>query len=718
MKKIKSKRYIMAFINTSVQQGFPYYGGGQVQNPANVIVAKFDPSNNATGNLPGTVWINTVTPAGWICTQNSGINGVVVWQKFGVNTGTVGFLEGDFGGVIGPTGGGVIFLEGTPNEIITTGGLGNEIGFGLSNSLIAPGSLEVTTNLVVDGSGISSIGTSNAATTINIANGTGGNTVSINNGANTSANITNINSTTSASSNTVNVLAGAYTGGTQTYNLMSGAGSGSTRAINIGTGASQAVLTIGNVTGNTGIAMSVGTGNFSLTGVTTSTIAIGTSLTTGTITIGGATQTGAITLGQGNSGSIVGIANGTGANAITIGNGANGSAQTVSISSGNSAANSTVNILAGAPSAGTQTFNLFSGTATGGTQVANICTGASANTLNLGNIISTSGIVMLVGSGNFSLNGVAGSTYAIGAATTSGTITIGGTAQSTGTITLGSSSATSTVAIAAGAGANTVSINNAASNANACIVNILSGATPGQAQTLNLMNGVISTNNAQALNVMTGTYTTGSQTVNLITGTPSGGTQAVNILSGTSTGGTQTITAGNIAQAANTVSILSGSAGGLTFTSGTASNTLFQAGGTYWGRQTNTAPAAGYIGEQLITTVTSGAAVTMTTSTTVYNIATINLTGGCWDVSGCIVINGTVQTLNQAGISTATNTLGTLGLSCGSTTATAGASAPVGVQTPVFRVNLSSTTSYYINAASTFGGSATGYGTIRAVRVS
>ena len=43
---------------------------------------------------------------------------------------------------------------------------------------------------------------------------------------------------------------------------------------------------------------------------------------------------------------------------------------------------------------------------------------------------------MYVGSGNFVLDGVAASTYSIGASTTTGTIFIGGTAQ-TGSITLG-----------------------------------------------------------------------------------------------------------------------------------------------------------------------------------------------------------------------------------------------------------------------------------------
>ncbi len=695
----------MALTNTSPKQSFPYYGGGAVANPANVVVATINPSNSATANAVGTIWINKTTPAGWVCTQNTGINGAVTWDQFGLNTGTVGFLQGDSGGLIGPTGGGAILITGTAGQIISTGNaLTNDITLSLADPFVTIGNMTVTGTLTVQGSGTSAIGTSNTATTVTLASGTGGNTVSINNGANTGANTTNISSGATGANSHVNILTGVNTGGAHDVNILTGASSGSTDTVNIATGASAKTVTIGNVSGASAVAILVGTGNFSLTGTTISTITIGTGLTTGTTLIGGTAQTGNITLGSSS-----------GTNSVLIGNGAG--ATTVSLANATTTANATVNVMTSAMSNGTQAFNLFTGTATGGTQTTNINTGSSASTVNIGNVTSTSGIAMLVGSGNFSLNGVAGSTYAIGAATTTGTITIGGTAQSTGTITLGSSSATSTVAIAAGAGTNTVSINNAASNSNACVVNILSGATPGQAQTLNVMNGIISTNNAQAMNVMTGTYTTGSQTVNLITGTPSGGTQAVNILSGTSSGGTQTLTAGNIAQAANAIALLSGSTGGITFTAGTSSMVLKQAGGTFWGTQGNTAPAAGYIGEQLLTTVTAGAAVTMTTSTTVYNLATVNLTAGCWDVTGCAIINGTLQTLNQASISTATNTLGALAVAAGSTSASANTSVPVGVQTPVFRVNLSSTTSYYLTAASTFAGSATGYGTIRAVRV-
>ena len=85
-----------------------------------------------------------------------------------------------------------------------------------------------------------------------------------------------------------------------------------TNAINIGTVTSTGrVTTIGNTTGASGIAENVGTGNYVLsgatssnvtvgTGITTGAITVGAPLTTGTITIGGTAETGTITLGSSN----------------------------------------------------------------------------------------------------------------------------------------------------------------------------------------------------------------------------------------------------------------------------------------------------------------------------------------------------------------------------------------------------------------------------------
>lgn len=110
--------------------------------------------------------------------------------------------------------------------------------------------------------------------------------------------------------------------------------------------------------------------------------------------------------------------------------------------------------------------------ATAASTVNSFGTGSGAvNTI--GSAAGASGTTISVGTGNFSLDGVAGSIYTIGASTTTGTVAVGGSAQ-TGTITLGSSSGTNIVAIGAGTGATTVNIAGGATNAKA--VNIANGA--------------------------------------------------------------------------------------------------------------------------------------------------------------------------------------------------------------------------------------------------
>lgn len=101
---------------------------------------------------------------------------------------------------------------------------------------------------------------------------------------------------------------------------------------------------------------------------------------------------------------------------------------------------------------------------TSGSTAINIGTGTYTGTITLGNTSGAGALNLRAGSGNFTLDGVAGTTYTVGASTTSGTITIGGTAQ-TGLLTLGQSSGTNTVAIGSGTGTTTVQIATGATNA-------------------------------------------------------------------------------------------------------------------------------------------------------------------------------------------------------------------------------------------------------------
>lgn len=152
-----------------------------------------------------------------------------------------------------------------------------------------------------------------------------------------------------------------------------------------------------------------------------------------------------------------------------------------------------------------QTLNIGAGT---GGKTINIGNGAAANSITIGSTNTTSGITQRIGTGNFSLDGVAGSTYTIGASTTTGTITIGGTAQ-TGNITLGESSASQIVNIGTGAGASTVNIANGVGGNTIAIGN---GANTGT-QTINMANGASGA--ATTVNILSGTGTAGVATLNM-----------------------------------------------------------------------------------------------------------------------------------------------------------------------------------------------------------
>lgn len=110
----------------------------------------------------------------------------------------------------------------------------------------------------------------------------------------------------------------------------------------------------------------------------------------------------------------------------------------------------------------------------------NISTAASAQSVSIGNNTGATAIALEVGTGNFTLDGVGASTYGIGSATTTGTITLGGTAQS-GLLSIGDSSASLTIEIGDGEGATQIDIGGGGTAAND--INIAGGAV---ASTVNI----------------------------------------------------------------------------------------------------------------------------------------------------------------------------------------------------------------------------------------
>ena len=166
----------------------------------------------------------------------------------------------------------------------------------------------------------------------------------------------------------------------------------------------------------------------------------------------------------------------------------------------------------------------------------------------IGSATGAASLDLQAGTGNFTLDGAASTTYTIGATTTTGTYTLGGTAQ-TGTITLGDSSGINIVQIGSGEGATTVNIAGGATAAK--VVNIADGAvanlvTIGSvsgAASLDLLCGTGnftlegatgSTYDISSTGVNTGTVTiaagTGARIVNLATGGT--GVKTVNLATG------------------------------------------------------------------------------------------------------------------------------------------------------------------------------------------
>ena len=213
----------------------------------------------------------------------------------------------------------------------------------------------------------------------------------------------------SANSQIYNLLSGAATGGTQTINMFSGNSTGATQSFNLFTGTSAGAVNIG--TGGTGV-KTIAIGGDAANVITIAntqtggSLAFGAAMTTGTVTIGGTgLQTGTVSL-----------ASGTGAQTVAI--------------------------------------------ATGGTGVktVNIGTGAIGNVITIGTVSAAASLSLLVGTGNFSLDGAATSNYTIAPSTTSGTINIGGTNANTGTMTIAGGTGAQTLNVAASTGVKTLNL--------------------------------------------------------------------------------------------------------------------------------------------------------------------------------------------------------------------------------------------------------------------
>jgi hypothetical protein len=150
--------------------------------------------------------------------------------------------------------------------------------------------------------------------------------------------------------------------------------------------------------------------------------------------------------------------------------------------------------------------------------------------------------------------------------------------------------------------------------------------------------------------------------------------------------------------------------------------------------------ASGFVGEWVYSNIPSASAVTLTTTGTVYQITSISLTAGDWNVSASVNIHlsSTTMTTGRGGISTANNALTVPSTSttnvasnsydtfaslistsnASSQSTTLGLGGDLLLSTKTSRVNLSGTVTLYLVATAAFTGTApTAYGTIEARRM-
>lgn len=369
----------------------------------------------------GTPWINTATAQAWTLTRV--LAGAATWSLSSPGASDVDTLTGDGGGAISPAGGNITLAGGTN---ITTAGAVNTITYNLDPAITLATS--VTSPLYTAGAGIDVAIDAPAGQDIifTMGDNAAANNVSFNDLAGNPVFTVDSNGVLS------NILGITIVGAlTQTAGIVSIGADAAANAVDIGTGAAAKVVTIGSNNGASSLDLLAGTGNFTLDGAAATTYTIGASTTGGTIDIGGTAQTGTLTLGDSSGVNIVQIGSGEGATTVAIAGGATAA------------------------------------------KVVTIADGAVANLVTIGTVSGAASLDLLCGTGNFTLNGVAATTYTIGAATIAGTIAIGGTAA-TGTMTLGDSSDTNIVEIGAGEGATTVNIAGGATNPKA--VNIGIGA--------------------------------------------------------------------------------------------------------------------------------------------------------------------------------------------------------------------------------------------------
>jgi hypothetical protein len=121
----------------------PYYGGGQVVNPADVLQVTSAPTTANVSHNVGTIAVDTVAYNAYMLMGKP--NGVADWNL-------IGGSSSGFTGITGDTGtatpsAGTLKIAGTSNQITSTAS-SHTVTLTLPAAVTAPGSLTTTTGLV------------------------------------------------------------------------------------------------------------------------------------------------------------------------------------------------------------------------------------------------------------------------------------------------------------------------------------------------------------------------------------------------------------------------------------------------------------------------------------------------------------------------------------------------------------------------------------------
>lgn len=151
---------------------------------------------------------------------------------------------------------------------------------------------------------------------------------------------------------------------------------------------------------------------------------------------------------------------------------------------------------------------------------------------------------------------------------------------------------------------------------------------------------------------------------------------------------------------------------------------VFSGGAAIKGTATNDSASAGYVGQQIISTVASASAVSLTTATPA-NVTSISLTAGDWEVSGTVIrkLDATTSVTQLiTSVSTTSATLSSATAGDGTYQIFSTAANVMGGNTsqvmPPVRISVASTTTVYLVASDTFTVSTNAvFGTLRARRV-